>query len=61
MVTPDDGFRPGQVVPASGIYRCDTGCGHSYASTDVRGHRFPPLPDGCRGGRWVPERLTQRG
>jgi hypothetical protein len=24
----------------------------------VRGHRFPPLPGGCRGGHWVLERAT---
>jgi hypothetical protein len=52
-------FHPGEIVPQSGIYQCDSGCGHPFESTDVRGHRFPPLPDGCRGGRWVLERATQ--
>ncbi|MFF3671670.1 hypothetical protein [Microtetraspora malaysiensis] len=39
------------IVPESGIYECDSGCGHQW-STDVKGHRFPPLPDGCKGGGW---------
>ena len=53
-------FRPGQVVPLSGIYRCDKGDDdrHVYESTDVKGHRFPPLPGGCRGGGWVLERAA---
>jgi hypothetical protein len=54
------GHRPGEVVPASGIYRCQSGCGHQYESTDVKGHRFPPRPDGCSGGRWVLEHATPR-
>ena len=50
-------FHPGQVVQVSGIYRCDDGDGdHSYESTDVKGHRFPPLPHGCAGTGWVLER-----
>jgi hypothetical protein len=54
-------FHPGQVVPRSGIYRCDVpGHDHSYESTDVAGHRFPPLPDGCRGGGRVLERPAGR-
>jgi hypothetical protein len=59
MVERGDSFRPGEIVPASGIYRCDAGCGHGFESTDVKGHRFPPLPNGCRGGRWTAEHLTE--
>jgi hypothetical protein len=54
----DDVFHPGQIVPTSGIYRCDTQCGHTFESTDVKGHRFPPLPDGCGGSGWVLERAA---
>lgn len=48
----DDGrYRPGEIVPTSGIYECD--CGHAHQwSTDVKGHRFPPPPDGCSGHTW---------
>jgi hypothetical protein len=45
-------FRPGEIVPDSGIYECDCGQGHHW-STDVKGHRFPPLPEGCSGGTWA--------
>jgi hypothetical protein len=50
-------FHPGQVVPVSGIYRCDDAGddGHAFESTDVKGHRFPPMPHGCRGAGWVLE------
>jgi hypothetical protein len=52
-------FHPGQIVPRSGIYRCDGHDeDHAYESTDVAGHRFPPLPRGCRGEGWVLERAT---
>ena len=52
-------FHPGQVVETSGIYRCDVpDHGHSYESTDVKGHRFPPLPHGCTGSGWVLERAA---
>jgi hypothetical protein len=52
-------FHPGQIVPASGIYRCSGGDdGHVFESTDVKGHRFPPLPAGCRGEGWVLERAS---
>jgi hypothetical protein len=54
-------FHPGQIVPASGIYRCAGGeddDDHFFESTDVKGHRFPPLPGGCRGGGWVLERAA---
>ncbi|WP_256332951.1 hypothetical protein [Streptomyces sp. 2131.1] len=39
-------------MPESGIYECDCGAGHHW-STDVKGHRFPPLPPGCPGGAWA--------
>jgi hypothetical protein len=60
MVETGQFFRPGELVPASGIYRCDVDEHeeHRFESTDVRGHRFPPLPGGCRGGHWVLERAT---
>jgi len=52
--------HPGSVLPASGIYRCaDPEQGHTYESTDVAGHRFPPLPAGCTAGGWVLERATE--
>ncbi|MEU6812932.1 hypothetical protein ABZ920_28920 [Streptomyces sp. NPDC046831] len=44
--------RPGQVVPVSGIYECDCGEHHRY-STDIKGHRFPPLPHDCTGSGWI--------
>ncbi|WP_433415000.1 hypothetical protein ACQP1V_36180 [Microtetraspora malaysiensis] len=50
-MTDAESYRPGMIVPESGIYECDSGCGHQW-STDVKGHRFPPLPDGCKGGGW---------
>lgn len=60
MVDPGQQFHPGQVVSVSGIYRCDVqGHGdHRFESTDVLGHRFPPLPDGWSG--WVLEKATAR-
>jgi len=60
MVETGQFFRPGELVPVSGIYRCgvDEHEDHRFESTDVRGHRFPPLPGGCRGGHWVLERAT---
>ncbi|MFJ6940191.1 hypothetical protein [Streptomyces sp. NPDC101132] len=45
-------WHPGEIVPASGIYECDCGGEHHW-STDVRGHRFPPLPDVCLGEYWT--------
>jgi hypothetical protein len=52
-------FHPGQIVPRSGIYRCAGGHGdHAWESTDVKGHRFPPLPAGCGGAGWVLERAA---
>ena len=60
MVDPGQQFHPGRLVPVSGIYRCDVHGhdDHLFESTDVRGHRFPPLPGGCSGGAWVLERAT---
>jgi hypothetical protein len=43
--------RPGEIVAESGIYQCDCGQSHPF-STDVKGHRFPPLPEGCTGSGW---------
>ncbi|ELS50830.1 hypothetical protein [Streptomyces viridochromogenes] len=48
----DSVHRPGEIVPESGIYECDCGQSHGY-STDVKGHRFPPLPGDCTGGGWT--------
>ncbi|MEW2632549.1 hypothetical protein AB0903_13025 [Streptomyces sp. NPDC048389] len=45
-------YHPGEVVPESGIYECDCGQKHQ-CSTDVKGHRFPPLQDGCSGSGWT--------
>ena len=42
-----DSFHPGQEVPESGFYECDAGGSHRW-SVNVRGHRFAPLPDGCK-------------
>ncbi|MDH2388580.1 hypothetical protein QCN29_07235 [Streptomyces sp. HNM0663] len=44
--------HPGEIMPASGIYECDCGGGHHW-STDVKGHRFPPLSAGCSGESWA--------
>lgn len=55
-----DVFKPGQKVRASGIYKCDSGCGHSY-STNVKGHTFPPMDDGCSGQGWKLESKTPAG
>lgn len=46
-----DVFRPGQKVRTSGIYECDGGCDHQW-STNVKGHTFPPMRDGCDGQGW---------
>jgi hypothetical protein len=52
-------YHPGQIVPTSGIYRCAGGDGdHVFESTDVKGHRFPPVPTGCTGSGWVLERAA---
>jgi hypothetical protein len=61
MADDTDVFHPGQIVPTSGIYRCNGGehdHDHSFESTDVKGHRFPPLPSGCHGRGWVLERAA---
>lgn len=61
MSTPTTVYHPGKIVPVSGIYRCDDGeDGHVYESTDVKGHRFPPMPRGCQGHGWVLERAAGR-
>ncbi|MER6684626.1 hypothetical protein [Streptomyces olivaceoviridis] len=44
-------YHPGKIVPESGIYECDCGQQHQW-STDMKGHRFPPLHDGCSGSGW---------
>ncbi|MFG2309256.1 hypothetical protein ACGFS9_11390 [Streptomyces sp. NPDC048566] len=44
-------WHPGEIVPVSGIYACDCGRGHHW-STDVKGHRFPPMPGDCTGESW---------
>jgi hypothetical protein len=54
MAAAGESHHPGTKVTDSGICECDGGCGHS---TNVRGHTFPPLPEGCKGGGW---RLTTR-
>ncbi|GAA2332301.1 hypothetical protein OKJ48_29870 [Streptomyces kunmingensis] len=48
---PNQVHHPGEIVPDSGIYECDCRQHHGY-STDVRGHRFPPPPEGCTGHGW---------
>jgi hypothetical protein len=50
-------YKPGQRVPVSGIYVCETGCGHRY-SVDVKGHRFPPTPPDCQGSGWRLQRIA---
>ncbi|UUY51162.1 hypothetical protein NRK68_30405 [Streptomyces yangpuensis] len=41
-------------MPSSGIYACDCGKKHQWSKrTDVRGHRFPPLPYDCAGQAWT--------
>ncbi|GAA0316506.1 hypothetical protein GCM10010302_64500 [Streptomyces polychromogenes] len=52
MTSTKEWFHPGRIVPASGIYTCDCGGGHHW-STDVKTHRFPPLPPGCPGTSWT--------
>ncbi|WP_078865292.1 MULTISPECIES: hypothetical protein [unclassified Streptomyces] len=44
-------YRPGEIVPQSGIYECDCEQRHEY-STDVKEYRLPPLHDRCGGGGW---------
>jgi len=52
-----DSFHPGHEVPESGFYECDAGDSHRW-SVNVKGHRFPPLPDGCKGHGWVLKNTT---
>lgn len=56
----DEVFRPGEIVPESGIYECDCGKRRGY-STDVRGHRFPPLQDACSESGWHLKEATRTG
>ena len=59
MATHTPLYHPGQIVPTSGIYRCaGDDSDHVFESTDVKGHRFPPLPAGCTGRGWVLERAA---
>jgi hypothetical protein len=51
QVNEGDVFQPGQKIPISGIYECDSDCRHSW-STDPKDHRFPPMKDGCSGHGW---------
>ncbi|GLV76225.1 hypothetical protein Shyhy02_42250 [Streptomyces hygroscopicus subsp. hygroscopicus] len=44
--------RPGEVVQGAGIYQGDCGRPHRY-STDVKGHRVPPLPGDSTGSGWT--------
>ncbi|MFG2833333.1 hypothetical protein ACGFWI_38945 [Streptomyces sp. NPDC048434] len=47
-------FHPGETVPQSGIYECNCGQSHRWdASTNVKNHTFPPLPEDCSGGAWA--------
>jgi hypothetical protein len=55
MAATDRVYKPGERVPVSGIYVCDSGCGHRY-SVDVKGQRFPPTPRDCAGSGWRLER-----
>jgi hypothetical protein len=54
-VSEGDAFQPGQTVPVIGNYECASGCGHRW-STNVTGHRFPPMNDGCSGYGWIREK-----
>jgi hypothetical protein len=48
-------FGPGEKVTQSGTYRCDGRSDSCPHQADVRGQRFPPLPQDCRGTGWVLE------
>ncbi|PJO69956.1 hypothetical protein EZV77_27315 [Burkholderia thailandensis] len=54
MAAIGDTFKPGDVVPVSGIYKCTT-C-NTPNSTDVKGHRFPPSH--CTGALWKLSKIT---
>jgi hypothetical protein len=60
MTSSEQVHRPGEIVPESGIYECDCGAGHEY-STDVKGHRFPPLHDACPGSGRKLKSAAHRG
>ena len=54
MTKVGDRFHPGDLVPTSGLYECNTQCGHRFEwSTNVADKRFPPFRAGCRGAAWV--------
>ncbi len=57
MANIGDTFHPGMEVPDSEFYECDANEGHKW-SVNVRGHRFPPLLDGCKGHGWVLKERT---
>jgi hypothetical protein len=50
------GYKPGDRVPEIGIYECEGHAEHSFEAQTLG--EFPPLPEGCEGGRWV---LVKRG
>jgi len=52
-----DSFHPAQEVPEPGFCECDAGDSHRW-SVNVSGHRFPQLPDGCKGHGWVLKNTT---
>ncbi|MCL4693347.1 MAG: YjzC family protein [Candidatus Hydrogenedentes bacterium] len=49
------GYRPGNIVPQSGIYRCNK-CGNEV--TCVKGEPFPPCANGCSGNEYYLVRAT---
>ena len=52
MANVGDSFRPGEQVPDSGLYVCDSDGRHRW-SVQLRGERFPELPVECKGAAWV--------
>ena len=48
-------YRPGELVPASGIYRCIR-CGNEV--TCVKGEPFPPCASGCAHSEYEMVRAT---
>ncbi len=52
MARVGDAFYPGDQVPVSGLYVCDTDDG-KFWSVNLEGERFPSLPDECHGNVWV--------
>jgi hypothetical protein len=49
-------YSPGDIVPESGIYKCNT-CGNEV--TCVQGERFPPCANGCRHPQYSLVRRTR--